>query len=164
MEQFVSTPIESLFPFFARPENLERITPASLCFSILSPSPVPMHTGALIDYRIYIRGIPQRWRTRIVEYDPPLGFVDEQVQGPFRLWIHRHTFVPAKSGTTILDEVRYAPPLGSIGRFVHAVYIERELRRIFAYRRSKIAELFGDEPTQLSAPTAGNGNRRGWTA
>ena len=163
-EQFVPTPIDGVFPFFTQPENLERITPPSLHFSILSPSPVPMHVGAVVDYRIYLRCIPQRWRTRIVEYDPPFGFVDQQVRGPYQLWIHRHTFVPKGSGTVILDEVRYTLPFGPLGRLVHAVYVQHELNRIFAYRRSIIAQLFGDERNQLAPASSWTGNNPGRTA
>lgn len=142
-EQLAPQLIEWVFPFFARPENLERITPPTLHFSILSPRPVSMHLGALIDYRIRVRGIPLRWRTRIVEYDPPNGFVDEQIRGPYRVWIHRHTFVPAGHGTVITDEVRYALPWGVLGQSAHAVFVKRELHSIFSYRRNTIAQLFG---------------------
>jgi ligand-binding SRPBCC domain-containing protein len=163
-EQFVPEPIERVFPFFARPENLERITPPTVHFSILSPQPVSMRIGALIDYRIRIRGIPQHWRTRIVEYDPPRGFVDEQMRGPYRLWIHRHIFVPTEHGTVLFDEVRYALPFGAIGRLVHAMFVRRELQAIFAYRRAAIAQLFNGKNNQPSVVASGTGKEQERTA
>ena len=54
-----------LFPFFADATNLDAITPPWLHFNILTLPPVVMREGALIDYRLRVRGIPLRWRTRI---------------------------------------------------------------------------------------------------
>ena len=151
-EQIVPAPLERVFDFFSRPENLEQITPANLYFSILTPHPIKMRVGALIDYRIRIRGVPQRWRTLISYYDPPHCFIDEQLRGPYAKWVHRHTFARVEGGTRIADEVQYAMPLGAIGRLVHWAFVRRELETIFAFRTACIARLFG---TEHGLPTSG---------
>jgi ligand-binding SRPBCC domain-containing protein len=147
-EQLVGKPPERVFPFFARPENLALITPPSLDFRLLTPSPVGMERGRTVDYTIRILGMPVRWRTLISEYDPPRQFVDEQLSGPYCFWHHTHSFEAQGDGTLIRDRVRYALPLFLIGLgrdLVHRLYVRRELEAIFDYRRDVFASLFGGE-------------------
>lgn len=147
--QLVNAPQDEVFAFFSRPENLQRLTPRWVNFKILTPSPVPMHAGALIEYRIATHGLPLRWRTRITEYDAPHGFVDEQISGPYALWIHSHRFEPFQAegqprpGTRIVDHVRYRLPLGALGTLAHALFVRRDLHRIFDHRAHVIGEQFG---------------------
>ncbi|MFG0259801.1 MAG: CDP-paratose 2-epimerase [Phycisphaerales bacterium JB041] len=133
-------PIDRVFPFFADARNLNRLTPARVRFEILTPGEIPMATGTLIDYRIRIRGVPVRWRTRIRDWDPPHGFIDEQLRGPYLWWVHRHTFEPDGETTIARDRVDYGV-LG--GAFVHGLFVRRDLEHIFAYRAEQMAEIFG---------------------
>ncbi len=150
VEQFIDQPVEKVFEFFSRPENLEEITPPRLGFTIMTPSPIPMEKGSLIDYTIRILGFPVHWRTLITSYDPPHGFVDEQIKGPYVLWHHRHSFKKENRGTIIRDTVRYAVPLGIIGRFLNLIWIRKDLKDIFAHRRKFIANKFGEQNYDLS--------------
>jgi len=150
VEQFIDQPVEKVFEFFSRPENLEEITPPRLGFTIMTPSPIPMEKGSLIDYTIRILGFSVHWRTLITSYDPPHGFVDEQIKGPYVLWHHRHSFKKENGGTIIRDTVRYAVLLGIIGRFLNLIWIQKDLKDIFAYRRKFIANKFGEQNYDLS--------------
>lgn len=132
-------PIEEVFPFFADAANLDRLTPPWLHFRILTERPIPMAVGTRIDYRLRLHGIPIRWQSEITEWDPPHGFVDEQRRGPYRVWIHRHSFEPRPGGTLVGDHVRYAVPGGPL---VDRLFARRDLRRIFDYRTEQLQRLF----------------------
>jgi hypothetical protein len=142
--QRVPAAIEEVFAFFDRPENLADITPPGLGFQILTPSPIVMKEGALIDYVVRIGGVPVRWRTMITAYDPPHKFVDEQILGPYSFWHHTHTFRALSDGGTELgDVVRYAMPLGPLGDLAHALQVKRQVAGIFEHRGRVVRERFG---------------------
>jgi len=132
-------PIDEVFAFFAEAANLGRITPPELRFEILTPAPVHMRRGTLLDYRLGLFGIRFRWRTRIAAWDPPHGFIDVQVSGPYALWEHTHVFVATAAGTLIDDRVRYRLPLSPLGEIASPV-VRRQLARIFAYRQDAVRE------------------------
>ena len=140
-EQLVPQSADAAFAFFADAVNLEAITPPWLRFRILTPRPIAMREGALIDYRLTLRRVPCRWHTRIDAWIPGRRFVDRQVSGPFRAWIHTHTFEPRPAGTLIRDHVAYRMPLGALGELARRTLIGGDLERIFDYRRAAIERL-----------------------
>ena len=140
--QFVHQPIKQVFAFFSRPENLDKITPKYLNFRIETFSPIQMKRGQKIDYTITLKGFPIRWSSLISLYDPPNMFVDKQIRGPFSLWHHTHTFREKNGGTVIGDYVRYAIPMGIIGRMANNIFVEKDLRHIFQHRKKMISKLF----------------------
>lgn len=142
VSQEIPRPIGEVFSFFADAGNLQQITPGFLHFEILTPLPIAMAEGTLIDYRIRLRGVPIRWRTRINVWEPGRRFVDEQLSGPYRKWVHTHTFEPTASGTSVRDHVVYAVPLGELA---NRLFVRRQLETIFEYRRREIGRLLGDE-------------------
>ena len=159
---WVPQPPEEVFPFFADAENLELLTPPWLSFSILTPTPVEMGVGTLIDYRIKLHGIPMRWRTRIARWEPDRAFADEQLRGPYVVWHHTHTFTPCDGGTVLGDEVVMRPRGGPLAGLVMSLFVRRDVKRIFEYRAEVMAQRFGGkrdasevrwiEPRPISAP------------
>ena len=133
--QLVARDLEATFAFFADATNLQQLTPPWLDFSITTPQPITMHEGALIDYRLKLRGLPIHWRSAITEWQPPHSFVDEQVRGPYTMWRHRHTFTPRDGGTVVPDEVRYSVFGGRLAN----VFVQRDLALIFAYRQDALS-------------------------
>ena len=104
-EMFVDQPLETVFEFFADARQLERITPPMLNFKILTPMPVEMKAGLLLDYQISIHKIPIKWKTEIAVWDPPFRFVDRQLKGPYKIWRHEHTFEEIDGRTLVKDVV-----------------------------------------------------------
>ena len=138
----LASPREEVFDFFSKAENLERITPPSVGFNMISKPPIEMGVGTLIDYTISLRGIPVKWRTEITVWDPPNEFEDIEVWGPYKQWIHRHTFEDTDRGTTLMrDNVRYRLPLEPLGDIAQWL-VARELESIFDYRQKVVGEIF----------------------
>jgi ligand-binding SRPBCC domain-containing protein len=144
-EQWIPRPLTEVFGFFARAENLGRITPPWLGFRIRTPLPIEMLVGARIDYTIRLAGLPLRWRTRIDVWEPERLFVDVQERGPYALWEHTHTFVPHAGGVLMGDRVRYALPFGWLGRVTHGLAVRSALAAIFDYRFQLVRELLAPE-------------------
>ncbi|MGI9629185.1 MAG: SRPBCC family protein [Longimicrobiales bacterium] len=144
---WVPTPRDEVFSFFSKAENLGTLTPESLGFRITTPLPIQMRKGALIDYRISLHGIPFGWTTLIREWQPPDRFIDAQLKGPYRHWVHEHRFTDQSGGTRIDDRVEYRA-LG--GALVHRAFVRPRLEEIFSYRARVIRERFGgaDETPQ----------------
>jgi ligand-binding SRPBCC domain-containing protein len=141
-ELWLPLPPEELFPFFADAANLDALTPPWLHFKILTPLPIAMRAGALIDYKLRVRGVPVRWRTHISAWQPPHRFVDEQIRGPYRQWIHEHTFELRDGGTLARDVVRYAVPLDFLA---HRWLVRPDVEKIFAYRAQELRKRFSPQ-------------------
>lgn len=139
-DQWFPRQVSSVFDFFADAGNLEAITPPWLRFRIVTPVPIKMREGALIDYRLRLHGIPFGWRTKITAWNPRHRFVDEQIRGPYRCWIHEHFFEAADGGTFVRDRVTYAVPGGVL---IQKLLVGRDLKAIFGFRQQKLRELLG---------------------
>jgi hypothetical protein len=140
-EQWLARPPEQVFPFFADPANLEKITPPFLRFRILGATTPRIGSGTLIDYALRLHGLPLRWQSRIESWQPNRVFVDVQTHGPYSLWHHTHEFEPADGGTVMRDRVRYRLPFGALGDLVAGGSVRRDLEAIFEFRRKRIQEL-----------------------
>lgn len=138
-QTWVPRPLAEVFPFFADAFNLERITPPFMSFHVVTPAPIRMEPGRLIDYRLKVHGIPLRWQSRIERWEPPYLFTDIQIRGPYRRWEHTHTFSEAGEGTLIEDEVIYEVP---VGQWVNRLFVQPDVERIFRYRQEVIASHF----------------------
>jgi ligand-binding SRPBCC domain-containing protein len=139
-EIWLARPIKEVFAFFSDAANLDSITPPWLSFRTVTRQPTEMHVGAVIDYRLRVRGFPIRWRSEITAWEPPYHFVDEQTRGPYRLWIHAHKFERRNGGTLVCDDVRYAVPFDWL---LYELVVRRDVERIFAYRAECLRKRFG---------------------
>jgi ligand-binding SRPBCC domain-containing protein len=145
-EQIISATLETVWAYFADPNNLNALTPLYMNFEIISGGDVKMYEGQIIEYRVeFVRGIRSLWLTEIAHVRDAEYFVDEQRLGPYRFWYHEHKFMPLPEGVKMIDNITYAAPFGMLGDFVNAMWIRRKLNGIFEYRFHKIIEIFGDK-------------------
>lgn len=143
-EQIIPLSVEETFAFFSDAFNLERITPAFLNFRILTPAPIRMEVGTLIEYKLSLFGVPFKWRTLIEQWAQNQMFVDRQLRGPYALWRHTHTFIRIDQDRTLMrDVVKYGIPFGTLGSLAHRLFVERMLKMIFDYRAKATADLLG---------------------
>lgn len=133
--------VGDVFPFFADAYRLEEITPPWLNFQVLTPKPIEMRTGQIIDYRLRVRGLPIKWKTVISTWEPPFLFVDEALSSPYRHWHHEHQFVSCPEGTRVLDTVHYGVPGGAL---MHTLFVRRDVEKIFEYRQQVLKQRFAE--------------------
>lgn len=143
-EQVLNTSMDNAWTFFSRAENLEKITPSYMRYNVTSPETGrPVYAGQIITYVIHpVLGIPLSWMTEITHVVEGQYFVDEQRKGPYALWHHQHHFEVAPEGVKMTDIVHYSMPLGILGRIAHALFVQRQVRDIFAFRKSAVEQLF----------------------
>jgi ligand-binding SRPBCC domain-containing protein len=157
--QLVHRPLEEIFTFFSRPENLGLLTPKQVGFNILTPSPISMQTGALIDYTIKVLGIRTRWTTLITDFVHGSRFVDVQLKGPYAYWHHEHRFTETDDGTLITDVIHYAMPLGVFGSIIHELFVKSRLNFIFNYRAGEIEKRFHRVPDSIQNIRTSEGSK-----
>lgn len=136
---------EKVFKFFENPQNLETITPEWLKFKILNEGELQMRSGAEFKYLIKLGIFPMKWLTKITNYEPPVKFVDEQLKGPYKKWIHTHSFNEINGKTIIKDNVKYDLYGGPLKYIIHKLFVKNKVRKIFEHRSEEIAKLFKNE-------------------
>jgi ligand-binding SRPBCC domain-containing protein len=129
--QVLPLDLQRTFSFFADAHNLEVLTPPWLRFEVLTPAPIKLGAGALIDYKLRLRGVPVSWQSEIMVWQAPFRFVDVQRKGPYGRWVHEHRFFEIQAGTLVSDEIEYAIPGGPI---INRLLVRPDLHRIFDYR------------------------------
>lgn len=137
--QWLPGPIQEVFDFFSRPENLQRLTPPQLQFYILTPSPIVMKEGLIIEYKLKVHGIPIKWTSLISGWNPPHSFTDSQTKGPYRTWVHTHSFTSENGGTRVGDRVQFRVPGG---RLMEKLIVQKDLAGIFSHRHKILEEIF----------------------
>lgn len=146
-QQHLPIDLDTAWAFFSNPSNLERITPDDLNFRIFTDVPDKVYAGLMIGYRLRVPpGVPVTWWTEIKYVDAPHRFVDEQRQGPYRMWFHEHHFEAVDGGVQMTDTLHYALPFGWLGRLAHWLFVGRQVRGIFDHRVGVLDELFRAQP------------------
>jgi ligand-binding SRPBCC domain-containing protein len=136
--------MDRVWEFFSSASNLPLITPKWLGFVIHTPESIVIGKDAIFDYTIRWAGVPVKWRTQMLDWEPPHRFVDLQIRGPYSLWHHEHRFEPLEGGgVRCFDRVIYQLPLGWIGQMTHALIVKKQLIEIFRYRREVIGKALG---------------------
>jgi ligand-binding SRPBCC domain-containing protein len=138
----IKRPLTEVFGFFSKAENLNLLTPPELQFSILTPTPIVMKQGQIIDYRIKLSGIPFNWKTEICEWNPPFRFVDQQLKGPYVRWHHTHRFIEKDGFTEMTDRIEFLSPGWIFEPIINMLFVERKVKQIFDFRKKQLDSIF----------------------
>ena len=137
--------VEKAWEFLSNPANLKTITLEYMSFDILSGNEKPMYAGQIIQYIVTpILGIKTKWVTEITHVKKNEYFVDEQRFGPYALWHHKHFINEIEGGVEMEDIIDYKIPMGLLGQLAHPILVKPKLEEIFAYRQTRLIELFGE--------------------
>lgn len=144
--QFLPISLDEAWDFFSHPKNLAVMTPDYLNLRFTNElHGETMYPGQVITYNVKpVLGIPMFWMTEITHVVPKKFFVDEQRFGPYSLWHHQHHFQEVENGVEMTDLIHYKPPMGLLGDLANYLFIGRQLEGIFAFRKKKVIELFGE--------------------
>lgn len=143
--QKIPTGLQTLWDYISSPQNLKTITPEYLGFKIKSDIPEKMYAGQIILYTVRpLFQIPLSWCTEITHVSELEYFVDEQRQGPYKMWHHQHHLKEIENGVEMTDIVHYQAPFGLLGELFTPILVAPKLNEIFDYRFKKMIELFGE--------------------
>lgn len=143
-EQQLHCDIDTAWSFFSSPNNLSKITPKDMGFTVLSKDIQPeIFEVMFIDYTVSpILGIPLKWQTKITQVDKNKSFTDFQEKGPYKYWNHFHEFIPNSQGVLMKDTVDYELPMGFLGKIAHQAFVKKKLISIFDYRYQVLEKYF----------------------
>jgi ligand-binding SRPBCC domain-containing protein len=142
-KQFLPIDRAAAWNFFSSPANLALITPKRMNFRILSGADDKMHVGQIIRYKVTVLPfIRVQWKTEIRDVVAYHSFTDIQLQGPYKSWVHKHTFTEVEGGIEMEDRLEYALPFGVLGTIVDYLVVKQEVRRIFQYRFDILSSMF----------------------
>lgn len=144
-ESFIPRPLDEVWHFFSRPENLDAITPEDMSFQILTKldPQQPMYQGMIIQYKVSpFPGVKMDWTTEITHVRDRVYFIDEQRFGPYALWHHQHHFAEVDNGVQMKDILHYKVPYGFIGTIADRLFVESRINQIFTYREKAIRKIF----------------------
>jgi ligand-binding SRPBCC domain-containing protein len=132
----IDAPVGAVFGFHERPDALALLTPA------FPPVRVIGKTGGIeVGSRVELRVGFFSWVALHTLYEKNRLFVDEQIQGPFAKWIHRHEFEDVDGKTRLTDRVEYQLPGGPIVNVLFGRMVKSGLNRMFKHRHRVTKQL-----------------------
>jgi ligand-binding SRPBCC domain-containing protein len=172
-DQWLPFPVETVFLFFANPENLPRIMPPQTETRLVdlrlvpppgAPTAGPPLAGVGSQIVTSFRPSPYlfvraEWIAEITEFEWNHHFADEQRRGPFQFFRHRHEFTAESrggiDGTVIRDFITYEVGFGALGALADKIFVRRQLRQTFRYRQQALTAILGEAG---SSPSNRDGN------
>ncbi|MGM0635038.1 MAG: SRPBCC family protein [Bacteroidota bacterium] len=144
-KQVLASDAKTVWSFLSNPKNLKEIMPKQMKFEIKSGLSEKMYAGQILVYSVSpFSAYKTTWVTEITQVDEPNLFVDNQVNGPFKMWHHKHFVREVSGGVEVEDIIHYSLPLGWIGQILHPLLIQPKLEKIFAIRKQQMKALFGE--------------------
>ncbi len=138
----IEAPLQRVWEFHNNVESLFILTPPDKHAKLVGAAE-PMRAGVVYHIKVRQFGIiPIEMHSQITVYSPPDGFEDVQAKGPFAAWKHEHRFIAlSDTRTRLVDTVTYSVPLGFLGRIADALFVHRDLDKMFAYRHKVTRQM-----------------------
>jgi ligand-binding SRPBCC domain-containing protein len=171
-EQWLPSPVEDVFAFFADPDNLpallpprqkariekvDLVPPSQRASTLKSPVIAGPGSRITLSFRPFpLCPVRVRWQAEIGDFVLNEHFRDRQLKGPFASWNHCHHVRRIDAiqidVTLVTDVVEYELPFGPLGRLAHQLFVRKRIESIFAYRQEQLARIFPRKAPSASAP------------
>lgn len=129
----IDAPVELVWKFHERSDILELLTPPWLAIQVIRREG-GLEVGATSEVKIFVGSIPVKWLAVHTECQKHYLFTDEQQEGPFAKWVHRHRFSAENNKTLLTDDIDFSLPGGFLTDFLASWLIMMQLDQIFHYR------------------------------
>lgn len=139
LETVIAAPREAVFAVALDPGMHLRSMARYRETMIEAPAGGVFTEGSTVTWRARHFGIPFRLRTIVYDVDPPRGFRDRQLSGPFGAFEHEHVFEEHPQGTLARDTIVFHSPFGPIGRLVDRLILREYMRRLIEERNAHLA-------------------------
>ncbi|QDT36220.1 SRPBCC family protein [Stratiformator vulcanicus] len=139
----VAAPIDEVFDFLTRPENVIQVTAPDAGVSVVD-APEVMQPGSRNKLKFSGFGPTQTFIYEVTEFVRPERFVEVLIEGPMKMFRNEHEFESHGSdGTSVRDRIVFQPPGGLIGMVVNEKLIRSQLEKGFRFRHAQLQRLFG---------------------
>lgn len=139
---FIDRSLEDVFAFHADLKNHARTSPPDQAEEVVAITPPgPLALGTQVTFKAKHGSVRRTLEAVIVEWNPPHGFTDRQVKGPFSTWTHRHKFVAFQDGTLMTDQIEYEAPAGPLGALADKLWLGEHLDRFFNHRQAEAKRI-----------------------
>lgn len=101
----LNAPLDQVAAFHGQSANMAAITPPPISVRI-HQAPEQLADGSVMNFTLWMGPVPVNWISQI-EAVSPNGFIDRQLSGPFKFWLHQHRFTALSDGITLVqDEIQ----------------------------------------------------------
>lgn len=137
---YIERPVEAVFAFVSDLRNAPRLAPADAPESVASGMESALSAGAVVTYATRRTGSAESLTVQVEAWNPPTGYAERQIQGPFGAWVHRRRLAPFQSGTLLTDQVEYVAG-GPLGALADRLWLGKHLDAWFRHRQSEAKRL-----------------------
>ena len=139
----INAPLDKVADFHKNTRILKLLTPPPVIVQFHKLE--PLGENSIADFTMWLGPMPVRWIARHSQVDALHGFTDTQITGPFKSWVHRHSFHPIdENHTEVVDEIQAEPSShllwGSVSRFMWL-----NLSILFAHRERVTKEMLEEK-------------------
>ena len=133
-KSFIPTKVEILFNYHKQDGALERLVPPWSGLDLVEKTG-GINNGDISIFRISLGPLKFRWIAQHFGYIQNEQFQDKMIRGPFKTWVHTHSFLSEGLNNSILeDKIEYQPKFGQIGSRIFQNKIQTYLNQLFIYR------------------------------
>ncbi|MCH2201103.1 MAG: hypothetical protein MK102_03975 [Fuerstiella sp.] len=128
----VPAPVAEVAAFHYLSGAFRRLVPPGLLVQVHQQE--PLADNSIVEFTMWLGPLPVFWKAVHSEVSDT-GFVDTQVAGPMKSWIHHHRFERlSNSETAVVDQINYEHFTGWRGIRSRCLFTRGSLKILFAWR------------------------------